>query len=168
MHRWGRFDEFISASGGIVSRAELLAAGWSADAVRFGVQLGSLHRLCRGWYGSSDLPAEVRSAWSHGGPLACVSALAFHGVIDQLPRQQAPHVCRGSRSHRLRHTNPATIHWSDEAYSSGTRWSVSIESALAQAARCAPDLLPDDERERRTPPPWPWPLDTDLTADTAV
>jgi len=161
MHLFRTFDGYISHAGGIVSRSELLTAGWTADEIRLGVQYRRLHRLCRGWYGSSDLPAAVRAAWTHGGPLACVSALEFHGVIDPLDPPERPHVCRPTRGHRLRHAGPATIHWSDDALASGTRWCVSVESALDQATRCSPQRLPEEEQRRRLPPPWPGPLDHD-------
>lgn len=89
--------------------------------MRLGVQYGRLHRLCRGWYGARDLPAAVRAAWAHGGPLACVSALQFLDAIDVDDLDDQPPVCRPARAHRLRYTGPATIHWSDDAYRSGTR-----------------------------------------------
>jgi hypothetical protein len=159
VRRFRTFDEHISAYGGVVSRAELLLAGWSGDSIRFGVQHGALRRLCRGWYGSSDLPPEVRAAWAHGGPLACVSALEFLKVIDADGFASTPHVSRPSRGHRLRYTGNATIHWSDSAYGSGSRWCVSVETAFDQAARCDPGRLPQHEQERRTPPRWPGPVD---------
>lgn len=160
-----QFDSYISDHGGVMSRAELLAAGWSADDVRLGVHYGMLRRLCRGWYGSSDLPAMVRAAWRHGGPLACVSALEFLGAIDPIaidppgasPRDSAPlgrtaatalHICRPARAHRLRYTGEVTIHWSDDAVASGTRWCVSREVALDQARRCTPGRVPNDEWTR--------------------
>lgn len=160
-----RFDSYISDHGGILSRAELLAAGWSADDVRLGVHYGMLRRLCRGWYGSTDLPAMVRAAWHHGGPLACISALEFLGVIDPgtveppsaSPLDDAPprrtsttplHICRPSRAHRLRYASEATIHWSDDAVASGSRWCVAKDVALDQARRCAPSRLPEPDRAR--------------------
>lgn len=155
MRGFHSFDEYISEHGGVLSRSELLDAGWSADEVRLGVQYGRLHRLCRGWYGARDLPAAVRGAWAHGGPLACVSALRFHGLIDaDVGPDHHQHVCRPARAHRLRHAEPAIIHWSDEAYRSGTRWSVAIETALHQAARCAPDALPEADQWRRPRSRW--------------
>lgn len=167
MRGFKTFDAHISHCGGILSRAELLAAGWTADEVRIGVQYRWLHRLCRGWYGSSDLPRAVRDAWAHGGPLACVSALEFLGLIDSLDAADAPHVCRPSRGHRLRRASSATIHWSDTAFTSGDRWCVSRDAALGQAATCSPERLPEDEKRRRLPPPWPYPLESTLEGDTA-
>ncbi|MFN4001698.1 hypothetical protein [Microcella sp.] len=155
MRGFHSFDEYISHQGGVMSRSELLDAGWSADEVRLGVRYGTLHRLCRGWYGARDLPAAVTSAWAHGGPLACVSALHFLDIIDaNAAALEQPHVCRPARAHRLRYATMATIHWSDEAYRSGTRWSVAPETALQQAARCAPDALPDSEQSRRPRSRW--------------
>ncbi len=154
MRGFHTFDDYISRHGGVLSRAELLRAGWSADEVRLGVQYGRLQRLCRGWYGARNLPAAVKNAWAHGGPLACVSALRFLDVIDDDAIDDHPHVCRPARAHRLRYAGPATIHWSDEAYRSGTRWCVNLETALQQAARCVPDALPEDERWRRPPSHW--------------
>jgi hypothetical protein len=140
------FEDCIAHHGGIMSRAELLSAGWTAHEVRIGVQYGWLHRLCRGWYGSLDLPAPVRASWAHGGPLACVSALEYLGAIRPDGTETPPHVCRPSRGHRLRYSGAAIVHWSDADANSGDRWCVSREAALRQAARCAPERLPEGTR----------------------
>lgn len=79
---WGGFsgfEEFIRQQGGIVTRAELLDAGWTPDELR--IATGSFRRPTRlrhGWYCSTDVPDAVRRAWACGGPLACWSALEWY------------------------------------------------------------------------------------------
>lgn len=132
---FSRVSDFLDAVGGIASRTEIVAAGFTLDGIRFAVQFGTVQRLCRGWYGTRDLPHTVRNAWRSGGPLACVSALEFAGLIDTKPGGP-PHVCRRTRGHRLRHADSAIIHWSDEALRSGSRFAVAPAAAAAQAALC--------------------------------
>lgn len=136
MRRFSRIADFLEATGGIANRPEILEQGFSADLIRFAVQFGTIQPLCRGWYGSRSLPRVVRDAWRNGGPLACVSALAFHGYTDA-PPEEPLHVCRRTRGHRLRYSNAAIIHWSDEALRSGSRFAVSASTAAHQAVHCA-------------------------------
>lgn len=136
MRRFSRIADFLEAVGGIANRPEILAQGFTPDLIRFAVQFGSIQPLCRGWYGSRALPRVVRDAWRNGGPLACVSALAFRGFIEAVPGDTL-HVCRRTRGHRLRHANAAIIHWSDEALRSGSRFAVSADTAARQAAQCS-------------------------------
>ncbi len=141
--RWySGFDEFISAHGGIVSRRELLDAGWTADTLRmaYGIYRRPT-RLRRGWYCSPEVPADVREAWSHGGPLACVSALRWYGVIPSVDDDTALHVCLPRHTHRRRieARSPRTVvlHWHDLAGAPEFRWAVPLEVAIEQARHCA-------------------------------
>ena len=69
---FGGFEQFISGQGGIVTRGELLDAGWSADELRLVRDMPSQPtRLRRGWYSSREVDETVRNAWAHGGALAC-------------------------------------------------------------------------------------------------
>ena len=141
MRGYGGFEEFIRARGGIVSRAELLAAGWTADELRIAYGLyGQPTRLRRGWYCSSDVPDEVREAWVHGGPLACVSALRWHGLLPPGDPDEAMHVCLPShgktRQVRSSSTRPVVRHWHDAAVAPGNRWAVPLSIALEQARHC--------------------------------
>jgi hypothetical protein len=136
MRRFSRISDYLEAVGGIASRPEILAEGFTIDRIRFAVQLGSVQPLCRGWYGSRNLPHVIRDAWRSGGPLACVSALAFLGFIEPVPHEPL-HVCRRTRGHRLRYASTAVIHWSDEALRSGSRLAISAHVAARQAASCA-------------------------------
>lgn len=145
MRGFSGFDAFISAHGGIVSRRELLDAGWTPDELWFGRYYGQLDRVRRGWYGSDDLPPLVRAAWSAGGPLACLSALVHHGAIAaDDPRVDLGTIHVALPAHAKR---PTTIgrfaaplmpvyHWSDAAIASSDRHAVSMEAARAQLARC--------------------------------
>lgn len=135
MRRFSRIADFLEAVGGIANRPEILEQGFSPDLIRFAVQFGTIQPLCRGWYGSRGLPRVVRDAWRNGGPLACVSALAFRGFVETRT-DESLHVCRRTRGHRLRHANAAIIHWSDEALRSGSRFAVLPEIAARQAALC--------------------------------
>ena len=147
MRGYGGFEEFIRSRGGIVARYELLAAGWTADELR--IAYGNYDRptrLRRGWYCSSDVPEVVRHAWKHGGPLACVSALKWHGVlpgtegISEPAHNSALHICLPRHTHcrRVEINAPLRVirHWHDACLREGNRWAVPIEVALEQQRWC--------------------------------
>jgi len=159
MRGYGGFEEFIRSQGGIVARHELLAAGWTADELRIAYgNYGRPTRLRRGWYCSSEVPAVVRHAWKHGGPLACVSALQWHGVLPGAGeltggRETAGagesggpgdsstlHICLPRHTHRRRVEVAAPLHvvrhWHDSSLRLGNRWAVPIEVALEQQRWC--------------------------------
>jgi hypothetical protein len=162
MRGYSGFDRFISARGGIVTRRELLDAGWTPDEVYFGREYGNLRRIRHGWYAASDLPPLVRLGWAAGGPLACVSALLHHGVLAPVASENAQrsiHIALPSHGNRLRTRTGVTdgvivvTHWGDEgrrealapvprwreadpALATTVRHAVSVELAREQLAHC--------------------------------
>ena len=156
--RWySGFEEYISAQGGIVSRRELLDAGWTPDELR--IAYGNYRRptrLRRGWYCSADVPAEVREAWRLGGALACVSALRWYGVLPSIGDAAAVHICLPRHTHRRRveaHTHGGVVrHWHALADTRDFRWAVPIAVALEQARHCSAlkrDAGRSGDREQR-------------------
>lgn len=140
--RWySGFEEYISAQGGIVSRRELLDAGWTPDELRIAYgTYGRLTRLRRGWYCSAEVPAKVREAWRHGGPLACVSALQWYGVLPPGGDDVTVHICLPRHAHRRRvetHAPRGVVrHWHELAAAREFRWAVPLEVASEQARHC--------------------------------
>lgn len=155
---WGGFngfEEFIRQQGGIVTRAELLDAGWTADELR--IATGSFRRPTRlrhGWYCSTDVPDAVRRAWACGGPLACWSALewyADHGsgraraAIEARPRGHPDvlsmiHIAVEPSGHaRKVELDPPPLvvrHGLVSADSLRARWAVPLKAALQQTRYC--------------------------------
>jgi hypothetical protein len=142
MRGFGGFEEFIRSRGGIVSRDELLDAGWTADELRIAYSFYRRpQRLRRGWYCSSDVPPEVRTAWAHGGPLACLSALRWHGILTHAAQGgDTLHVCVPRHAKRRRieahPARPTIVHWHDSALLREYRWAVPLDVAIQQARRC--------------------------------
>lgn len=134
------FDPVIRRLGGIASRRELRRAGWSETDLWFAWRYGELDRIRIGWYAASDLPANARAAWIAGGPLACVSALAFNGTLppQEGADQHALHIALPADGHVGRHA-PAdlVVHWSTADRYSGTRQAVAPSVALRQARGCS-------------------------------
>lgn len=155
---WGGFsgfEEFISQQGGIVTRAELLDAGWTADELR--IATGWFRRPTRlrhGWYCSTDVPDAVRRAWACGGPLACWSALEWYADHGSDRARAAI-----GRRARAGSASPSTIHISIEpdgharqveldssplivrhrlitADYPGARWAAPLDVALRQTRYC--------------------------------
>ncbi|WP_169077512.1 type IV toxin-antitoxin system AbiEi family antitoxin domain-containing protein [Microcella alkalica] len=138
-------EPVIRRYGGIASRAELLAAGWTPTDLWLADKYGDLDRIRRGWYASSDLPDDARAAWAAGGPLACVSALLHHGMLppDDDDAALGLHIAIAADAHRIRRgpdeARAATLvvpHWSTADRCSGSRLAVSPSVALRQARGC--------------------------------
>lgn len=139
-------DPLIRRLGGIASRGELLAAGWTPTDLWFADQWGALDRIRRGWYAAHDLPDDARAAWRAGGPLACVSALVHHGVIPSAEEDDALglHISLAADGHLPAfdpELGPApglvVAHWNTSDRLSGTRLAVSPAVALCQALSCS-------------------------------
>lgn len=135
-----RFELVLRQLGGIASRRELLdASDGDETALWFAVRYGYIDRVRSGWYAAATVPADARAAWAAGGPLACVSALVHHGMLDasELPADAPLHIALSRGGHRLRVSRPVVAHWGDQDRESGTRLAVSPEAAIRQARWCA-------------------------------
>lgn len=109
----GRQREIVTAflaKHGIARLAELRAAGATAAAVSRMEKAGQVVRLGRGLYQLPDAPlsAEFNLATAAKrvpkGVVCLVSALAFHGLTDQLPRKVWLAVSKSDWARR--HTQP--------------------------------------------------------------
>lgn len=135
------FEPVIRRLGGIASRRELLRLSHLTETdFWFALHYGRLDRIRQGWYASSDLPADARAAWVAGGPLACVSALAHYGMVDEADAavETALHICLPADGHIGRDApDNLVVHWSTADRYSGSRRAVSPAVALRQARVCA-------------------------------
>lgn len=71
---------WLFADHGVVSRGQLVAAGFDDPCIRSLVRSGALRRLRAGWFAAPQADPTVSRAVSLGGALTCVSALSRHGV----------------------------------------------------------------------------------------
>src|SRR5437764_15339773 len=60
----------------VIARLQLLALGYSTEAIKHRVRRGRLHPILRGVY-SVDRPAPTRDGWYMGAVLACGSGAAL-------------------------------------------------------------------------------------------
>ena len=80
-------------TGGILRLAELRDAGVTAATVSRMERDGEVVRLARGLYQLPDVPLDASHSLAEAakrlprGVVCLVSALAFHGLTDQLPRR---------------------------------------------------------------------------------
>jgi len=101
---------FVTAKGGIVSRADLLSAGVSGRALTDLVAGGSLRRPRNGWY-STLSPRHPRfRAVRIGGALTGASALAEMGAWMLHPPPRLDVAVAGGAA-RLRSDPGAIVHW---------------------------------------------------------
>ena len=117
---------------GLVRTRELLAIGEDDELIRMGRNYGAMIHVRQGWWALPGTPDVLLRAWRAGGRLACVSALAFHGVSLDLNDELHIDVPAGSAGafHAGVH-----VHWS-QRQDNGDRRAVSVEVARRQARRC--------------------------------
>ena len=83
----------LLAAHGMARLVELKAAGITAATLSRMVEGGEVVRLARGLYQLADAPLDTHHALAAAskrvpkGVVCLVSALAFHGLTDQLPRR---------------------------------------------------------------------------------
>lgn len=118
---------------GLVRTSELLAIGHDHETIRIYRNSGMLVHVRQGWWALPATPDNLLHAWRAGGRLACVSALAFHGLILDLGHPLHVEFAHSSKGARVAGVVP---HWSRRTRS-GDRRAVSVEVALRQASRCA-------------------------------
>lgn len=82
----------MDANHGVVTRAHLLALGYSRSQLAGWLRTERLRRLRPGWFATSTADPQVVRAVSAGGALSCLSALRVHGLW--VPRDSRLHVRR--------------------------------------------------------------------------
>ena len=97
---------------------------------------GRIWRVRKGLWCLPDLPAPVVRAQRAKGRLACVSALVYHGVIDDTGFDLHVAARAGQVSwHPVPSRDDLVRHWSRRPLA-GDRFAVSPETAWAQFALC--------------------------------
>lgn len=131
----GDLSEVIAHRGGAVRTRTLLRCGATATDVRRAVRTGAIVRLREGVLALPDAPEVVRAAASHGGEVACVSALRARGVwILEGAVPDSLHVWVGVAGRRHTHERCACVTHNDPG---GAAFGfVSVAMALVQTARC--------------------------------
>ncbi len=138
-------EKTIHRLGGIATTAELLRAGHEGALIRLFAEYGRIMRVRKGWYADPSVDDAVLAACRVGGRLACLSALAFHGLGTpgptrlhvSVPRSASRLRSSGNHRERLaeRHDAAIVVHWS-RSDPTGDRLTVSLSEAMAQAQAC--------------------------------
>ncbi|MGN8551599.1 UNVERIFIED_CONTAM: DUF559 domain-containing protein [Microbacterium sp. SLM126] len=140
-------SNFTTDGERVVSRAELLEAGFTPKGITRAVRSGTLTRLRRDHYvRTASRAADI--AVRIGGRLTCVSALAAAGVFTIDDARVHVHVgremsrVRGPRHRRDRwrrdvHGAIARVHWGDLT-EPATREAVGLEDAIRTLVTCRP------------------------------
>lgn len=135
----------------ILSRADLLAIGYSAQRITKDVRAGALTRLRRDHYVIAEESDAVRTAVRVGGRLTCVSAIAEVTGDAFLFARDHVHVHVGRRSSRLRSADDprqpwsratargVQVTWDDLTDPPAGRHLVSITDAVRTFVRCRPE-----------------------------
>lgn len=140
-------SNFTADGHRVVSRAELLEAGFTPKGITRAVRCGILTRLRRDHYARTPSPA-ADIAVRIGGRLTCVSALATAGVFTIDDARVHVHVGRemsrvrgpGRRRERWskdEHGAIARVHWGDITVPP-TRETVGLDDAIRTLVRCRP------------------------------
>jgi len=134
--------------GGVATTRELSRAGVERQRLDIAAMYRRIVRVKRGVWAAPGVDAAVIAAHRAGGRLACVSALAFHGVIE--PVGSDLHISAPSLVTRWRapHRPGVIAHWS-RAPLPGDRFAVSVDVAWRQFALCR-TVAGGDVRLRRS------------------
>lgn len=130
----------------VLSRADLLALGYTGRGITAAVRSGALRRLRRDHYVAAGSETDADTAVRVGGRLACVSLLAGLGVFVLDRSRLHVHVdrsmsrLRGPSTHR-RPLRPADrsalrLHWGPLLWPATSPSAVDIRHAVACAIRC--------------------------------
>ena len=139
----------LERRGGVATTAELARLGVDRQRLDIAYMYRRIVRVKRGVWALPSIPPEVIVAHRAGGRLACVSALAFHGVIEETGTGlhiSAPAWVTKWRSPRR--SGHVVAHWSRSPATGDCR-AVSVEAAWAQFALCRA-VAGGDVRLRRT------------------
>ena len=117
---------------GLVRTRELLAIGYEDETIRISRNYGVLIHVRQGWWALPGTPEGLLRAWRAGGRLACVSALAFHGVALELGDELHIEVAAASKGALQPDMH---VHWST-SQRNGDRRAVSVDVAERQASQC--------------------------------
>ena len=124
--------KLFEAHHGLVRTRELLAIGYEDETIRISRNYGVLTHMREGWWALPGTPQGLLKAWRAGGRLACVSALAFHGVALDLGDELHIEVAAASKGA----LQPGMhVHWST-SQRNGDRRAVSVDVAKRQAGQC--------------------------------
>ncbi len=139
----------IRACGGLATTAELAARGVERQQLDIAVMYRRVLRIRKGLWATLDFTPAALPALRAGGRLACVSALVFHGEIEDAGFDLHLAAPLGVTSwHPRREREEVVRHWSRRALP-GDRLAVSAETAWAQFALCRA-VAGGDVRLRRT------------------
>lgn len=129
----GWFDSLFARHGGVFFTGEAYRGGDTQSILYWAVAYGSVIRARRGVYCDPGLPGAAIRALRIGGRLACVSALAHHGLGPEPPEL---HVVVPANASRLGEIGGSVVlHWSRRRLA-GDRVAVSAAEAHRQAERC--------------------------------
>ena len=151
-----RLPNIIDQLGGIATRRQLLARGFTGSQLTAAVRAGVIRRVRQGHYALPDADVERLAAVRLGGRLGCLSATKSFGLWAG--SEECVHVTLPANASRLR-TNvplrhrdvavaltpdrfrlPVVLHWRDIPVGrrvAGSAWRVDLVTALADVASCA-------------------------------
>jgi hypothetical protein len=136
MHPLDRILDAIDRAGGLATTRELADQRIDMDFFYIAVYYDRVLRVRKGLWARPGLDPVILEAQRAGGRLACVSALAFHGVIASIDGPvhiSAPAGVRKWRPGRRR--ADAIRHWSRRVLA-GDRFAVTVDEAWRQLELC--------------------------------
>ena len=125
--------DLVARSGGVIRRADLLRRGCPSAVIRRAVHGETFDRLRPGVLALPEAHPLVRTAATHGGAVACASALRFYGVW-LWDDEMLLHVWLGTSGRRHPHPDCRCVNHHDAG--AAVFGVVSIVQALVQVASC--------------------------------
>ncbi|HXH36619.1 MAG TPA: type IV toxin-antitoxin system AbiEi family antitoxin domain-containing protein [Plantibacter sp.] len=149
-----RIERVIVQLGGIATRRQLLAAGFTGPELTAAVREAVISRVRQGYYASQSTPIASRVAVRIGGAVGCLTAAGTYGFWDGMDARvhvSVPHLASRLRTRQplvafpsARRSDvfpePVVLHWTAEPrphVAGPETWRVSRDEALRQVMHCA-------------------------------
>lgn len=131
--------------GGMATTSELRSQGIDRFQLDIALMYDCVVRVRKGLWTLPETEPEIVSARRCGGRVACVSALAFHGLLEATA-EDGLHIEVPHNASRLRHVEDRrrriVVHWTRHPVGAD-RFVVPVAEAMRQFERCAAASAPN-------------------------
>jgi len=141
--------QYFKKNGGVLRFTDVLRAGFHAEQLKSLFEGGRLEKIGRGIYRLADLPAPSNpdlvnvSLQVPRGVICLISALAFHGMTDEIPRHVDVAIERGTHGNKIKYPPVKYYRYSPVSWKDGIEehkidgYKVKIYSPAKTVADCA-------------------------------
>ncbi|MGM0442329.1 MAG: type IV toxin-antitoxin system AbiEi family antitoxin domain-containing protein [Elusimicrobiota bacterium] len=125
MNKEQQIIDFLRSNGGIAGYRQISKAGFSTAQLKEHIDSGRIEKMDRGLYILSDGPTVENtdlvavSIKAPKGVICLLSALAFHEITDEIPKQVDIAIPRGSHENKIKYPPVKFYHFSQKSWEKG-------------------------------------------------